>query len=317
MNKEDIHIISRHSNWSEEGVEAALKQHVYSSTKSWNKFLQLLFMSLGVGFTVSGILFFFAYNWAHLHKFAKLGLVEGLIILVVLTAVFSKLNQSIKDIILTGAAALVGVLFAVYGQIYQTGANAYDFFLGWTVFITIWVVVSNYPPLWLLFLTLINTTFVLYTQQVAQNFTEVYFVSIVFVFNALCLIGFLSLQHLKNNINVPLWFTNVLALAVISISTIGISTGIFNHFEMQYSVLLIAAIPVYVLGIIYGYKYKRAFYLSIIPFSLIIIICALLIKASDGAGMFFTICLFVIASISGLIASLIHIQKKWNNEPIN
>ena len=81
MDRNDIHIISRHSNWTEEGIVKVLKEKVYSDAKSWKVFLNLLFISLGVGFTVSGIIFFFAYNWTDLHKFAKMGLMEGIIIL--------------------------------------------------------------------------------------------------------------------------------------------------------------------------------------------------------------------------------------------
>jgi len=151
MDRNDIHIISRHSNCTEKGIDKVLREEVYSDSKSWKGFVNLLFISLGVGFTVSGIIFFFAYNWTDLHKFAKMGLIEGLIILTTSVVLFSKLNLKVKNILLTGTSVLVGVLIAVFGQIYQTGANAYDFFLGWTLFISLWVVISNYPPLWLVF----------------------------------------------------------------------------------------------------------------------------------------------------------------------
>ena len=161
IDREDIHIIGRHSNWKQESIDTLLKQEIYSNQIAWQKFLKLFFISLGVGFTTAGILFFFAYNWADLHKFVKIGLVEGLITTTTLIVLFSKLNSDIKNIILTGASILVGVLFAVFGQIYQTGANAYDFFLGWTVFITLWVAISNFAPLWFIFIILnIETKFV-------------------------------------------------------------------------------------------------------------------------------------------------------------
>ena len=142
IEREDIQIITRHSNWSEKSIDNILKKDIYSDKQSWHKFLRLFFISLGVGFTTAGIIFFFAYNWADLHKFIKIGLIEGLIISLTLVILFSKISLDIKNILFTGTSILVGVLFAVFGQIYQTGANAYDFFLGWTMFITIWVFVS-------------------------------------------------------------------------------------------------------------------------------------------------------------------------------
>jgi uncharacterized membrane protein len=183
IEREDIQIITRHSNWSEKSIDNILKKNIYSDKESWHKFLRLFFISLGVGFTTAGIIFFFAYNWADLHKFIKIGLIEGLIIISTLVILFSKISLDIKNILLTGTSILVGVLFAVFGQIYQTGANAYDFFLGWTMFITIWVFVSNYAPLWLVFITLINTTLILYSQQVAQDWSEVFVFTLLFIIN--------------------------------------------------------------------------------------------------------------------------------------
>jgi len=313
MNKNDIHIISRHSNWSQKGVEKALKDEIYSDINSWKKFLQILFIALGVGFTVSGIIFFFAYNWDGLHKFAKIGMIEFLIIALTLTVLFSKLKVTIKNIILTGTAILVGVLFAVFGQIYQTGANAYDFFLGWTFFITLWVIVSNYPPLWLIYMLLINTTFVLYTEQVAQHWEEIFVLNIIVLANTLFLSFFLILPKYTNILKVPLWFSSIIAMAIVSLSTFGISIGIFEEFKFQFLVLIIMSAILFAIGLIYGLKTKNGFYLSIIPFGLIFIISSLLIKVSDGATMFFVVGLFIIASVTVLIKSLIYFQKKWNN----
>ena len=115
--------------------------------EAWQKFFRLFFISLGVGFTVSGIVFFFAYNWADLNKFIKIGLIEALIITTISLVLFLRININTRNIILTGASVLVGVLFAVFGQIYQTGANAYDFFLVWTIFVTLWVVGNYSAPL--------------------------------------------------------------------------------------------------------------------------------------------------------------------------
>ena len=139
IQREDIHIISRHSNLTEQAIERVLKENVYNDKEMWKKFLRLFFITLGIGFTTAGIIFFFAYNWADLNKFIKLGLTEVLIIATTIIVLLPKIKSSTRNIILTGSSFLVGVLFAVFGQIYQTGADAYDFFSAWTVFITLWV----------------------------------------------------------------------------------------------------------------------------------------------------------------------------------
>jgi len=313
IEREDIQIITRHSNWSEKSIDNLLKKNIYSDKESWQKFLRLFFISLGVGFTTAGIIFFFAYNWADLHKFMKIGLIEGLIIILTLVILFSKISLDIKNILLTGTSILVGVLFAVFGQIYQTGANAYDFFLGWTMFITIWVFVSNYAPLWLVFITLINTTLILYSQQVAQDWSEVFVFTLLFIINILFLTIFLYGKKSNNEIKAPIWFSNLIALASVSFSTIGIVFGIFDKKQKSFFVLIIITSILYGIGIKYGLKVKSGFYLSIIPFSIIIIISAFLIKLSDDAGMFFFISLFVIGSVTLVIKNLIDLQKKWIN----
>ena len=313
IEREDIQIIARHSNWSEKSIANILKKDIYSDKESWHKFLRLFFISLGVGFTTVGIIFFFAYNWADLHKFVKIGLTEGLIIISTLIILFSKTSLDIKNILLTGASILVGVLFAVFGQIYQTGANAYDFFLGWTMFITIWVLISNFAPLWLVFITLINTTLILYSQQVAYDWSEVFVFTLLFIINVLFLTTSLFGKKINKEIKSPIWFSNLIALASVSFSTIGIVLGIFDKSQTSFFVLIIITSILYAIGIKYGLKLKNGFYLSIIPFSIIVIISAFLIKLSDNASMFFFISLFVIVSVTLVIKILIDLQKKWIN----
>jgi uncharacterized membrane protein len=314
IEREDIYIISRHSNLTEYRVHTSLKENIYNEKESWLKFLQLFFITLGIGFTVAGIIFFFAYNWADLHKFAKIGLTEGLIIATTILVLFPKINITVRGIILTGSAILVGVLFAVFGQIYQTGANAYDFFLAWAVFVTLWVIVSNFAPLWLLYLILINTTFILYSQQVAKDWPEVLVFTLLFIINSTALLTSFLLSRHKKIATVPDWFLNTVALAATSYATIGIIIGIFSKYQLAFPILILITSIIFALGFRRGLKSKSGFYLSIISFSLIVIISALLIKISDGEMMLLIVGLFIIASVTLVIKNLINIQKKWINE---
>ncbi|MEO7213490.1 DUF2157 domain-containing protein [Mucilaginibacter sp.] len=151
ITRKQIHIVSKHSQWPAGGIKQTLHDEgIYANTGSWAKFIDVALLSLGVAFAVAGIIFFFAYNWHTLHKFAKLGIAQLLLLAAVLVVLFVKLPGLIKNIVLTGASVLVGLLFSVFGQIYQTGAEAYDFFLGWTVFILIWAIVAEFAPLWLI-----------------------------------------------------------------------------------------------------------------------------------------------------------------------
>ncbi|MGV8828963.1 MAG: DUF2157 domain-containing protein [Breznakibacter sp.] len=310
IEREDIQIFSRLGDLTEKGIDRALHQNVYNDKDAWRKFFQLFVLTLGVGFAVSGIVFFFAYNWADLHKFVKMGLTEGLVIATTLMVLLPKLNDNTRNIILTGASVLVGVLFAVFGQIYQTGANAYDFFLAWTIFVTLWVLISNFAPLWMLYLVLTNTTFLLYSQQVAADWSYVFICASLFIINVAVLICAIYFGKKK----IPSWFINTLALSSAGYATIGIVIGIFDKPQTLFFLLIPATAMAFALGIWHGLKVKSGFYLSIIPLSLIIIVSALLIKISDGEMMFLLVSLFIVGSVTFTIKNLIDIQKKWNNE---
>ncbi len=39
------------------------RQPMYADKKQWKQFLSIFLLAAGVGFTVAGIIFFFAYNW--------------------------------------------------------------------------------------------------------------------------------------------------------------------------------------------------------------------------------------------------------------
>ncbi|KMQ59583.1 membrane-like protein [Chryseobacterium angstadtii] len=314
LQREDIHIISRHSNVTEKGLEKALKENVYNDREMWQKFLRLLLITLGIGFTTAGIIFFFAYNWASLNKFVKFGLIEVLIIATTIIVLLPKINTTTRSIILTGSSFLVGVLFAVFGQIYQTGANAYDFFLVWTLFITLWVAVSNFAPLWLLYIILINTTFILYSQQVARDWPEILIITILFLFNTTVLIASLVLDHYKKIENLPKWFTYILALGAATFATIGMIYGIFDSYEPAFPVLTVVVLIAYGFGIRHGIQSKNGFYLSVIPLSIIMMIAASLFKISDGVEMFLIVSLFIIVSVTLVIMKLINLQKKWKDE---
>lgn len=314
ISRDDIYIISQNSNWSSNGVQRILKEKVYNTATSWREFLRWFFLSLGVGFTTFGVIFFFAYNWADLHKFVKLGIIELLIILTTFVVLFTKLNLLIKNLALTSASVLVGVLFAVFGQIYQTGANAYDFFLGWTMFITLWVLISNFSPLWLIYLTLINTTLILYAQQVAHDWSGVFISTLLLLLNTSFLIFFIFAFKKITTIDFPKWFVYVIALAVVFSATIGIVIGIFDTYEATFLVLLGITLVLYAAGIWYSLQIKTTFYIAIITFSLVVIIAAFLIKNLNFDAGFLLVTMFIIGSVTFSIKLLMDLQKKWLNE---
>jgi uncharacterized membrane protein len=313
LNRDDIYLLNKQSDLGKDQVAQLLRDNIYNNSASWKKFLRIFVLSLGLAFLVSGLVFFFAFNWADIPKFYKLGMVQCLILLSTTLVLLPKLSVIFKNILLTAASVLVGVLFAVFGQIYQTGANAYDFFLGWTLAVTLWVVISNFAPLWMFFIALLNVTLQLYFAQVARFDSGLNEANLLFAMNLLFLSVSLILSHRKKLFNVPGWFTNTLALAVISISTLSIATGIHSHENGGLPLMIIMAGVCYAGGMFYGFIAKSEFYLGIIPFSLVIIISSLLLKISDEVGMFLLTSIFIMGSVTMIIKFLLDTHKKWKN----
>jgi uncharacterized membrane protein len=150
-------------------MERALHLSVASPPRTeWRSFLSTTLMALGTLLVLSGVIYFFAYNWAALHRFGKLGLIAAAL---VGTAVGAwRLGEGLAgQLSLLASAVLVGALLAVYGQAYQTGADPYELFVGWAVLILPWVLLARFAPLWLFLVLLVNTGIVLFWVQVLDG----------------------------------------------------------------------------------------------------------------------------------------------------
>ena len=135
----------------------------------WRHWLQQVCWMLGSALLLVGVLFFFAYNWAALPSMAKFGLLQLVILSCVSGAVYLGMKRLGGQLLITAASVLVGVLLAVFGQVYQTGADAYSLFVSWTVLISLWVVVARFAALWLIWLLLMQLAWGLYWQQLGQH----------------------------------------------------------------------------------------------------------------------------------------------------
>lgn len=152
-----------------QALERALRLSVATPERpSWWRFLSTVLLGFGSLLVLSGVIYFFAFNWAALHRFGKMGLLLGALLLSALAA--WRLGETLAgQFALLFAAVLVGPLLAVYGQAYQTGADPYELFLGWGLLILPWVALARFGPLWLLMLLLVDTGLFLYGVQVVDG----------------------------------------------------------------------------------------------------------------------------------------------------
>lgn len=308
------HLIARFSNWSVTGADRVLHDHVYAQRADWQRFLPLLILALGVGSVVSGVVFFFAYNWREIPDAYKLWMVQGLVVLVVLVACFAPLKQNTRNILLTGAAILVGVMFAVFGQVYQTGANAFDFFLGWTLFTVAWVVVSRFAPLWLLFVILVNTTVVTYAEQIS-DWQENRLTTVLILINmAFWIIGLLT-NHFQPKHGFPKWYQQSIALFVGVVTTVGGMMDILD-LSSQHSTFsnLLLGVPLLAFSAWYGMQTRTPFYIGLSAFVAIILVDALIVKIDLDLTTMFLVGVMTILGVTATIRLLVDLNKKWQHE---
>lgn len=135
---------------------------VTPSPAEWRDFLGHLTLWLGTIALAAAVIFFFAFNWADLGRFAKFGLVEAAILAALLACWRIGLDGMPGKAVLVMLSLLTGALLALSGQIYQTGADTYELFAWWAVLILPWVSVSRFSPLWLIWLTLLNLALFFY-----------------------------------------------------------------------------------------------------------------------------------------------------------
>lgn len=310
--RKDIYANEAASEWREK--EALLQENVYANSTQWRRFLNLLLPALGISFMVSGIIFFFAYNWADLHKFVKLGIIEGMLVASVALVLFTRWNRPMKQLILTGASFLVGALFAVYGQIYQTGANAYDFFLAWTLFVTLWALAAGYAPLWFVWIGLVNITIYFYGEQIdiANEWLKVLqqnAYTLVCAFAVIIAEGLYALKRVRHRTT---WFINTIALVALTSATINAIIGIVDDYE-PFWVALPIALVLFTAGLLMGFRQRQLFYLSTILFCVLLIVEAILLKIFErqmGPGLILLLGLALIAGTSALVALIVKLKKQ-------
>ena len=134
---------------------------------AWRVFLASTLLVLGAGLALSGVVSFFAFNWAALGRLAKMGVIAGGVTLCALGALHRP-GHLVSRVLLSAASVLIGALLAVFGQSYQTGADPWGLFGVWALLILPWTIVAAFTPLWLVCIVLIDVAYGLYVGQVLE-----------------------------------------------------------------------------------------------------------------------------------------------------
>ncbi len=285
-----------------QGLAEGLRFTGHQRTRAeWLQFIQIALLALGSGFLVAGIFFFFAYNWNDLHHFAKLGLVQGAILLAAGLAHHLGLDKLSGQIALTGAALLVGALLALFGQIYQSTADTYTLFLYWAIYILGWVIIGRFAPLWLVLVGLLNLALLLFWEQSGIRYDARYQEESLFVLNAAALVGWEWFRSRQVTWMQERWWPRIVAAVAfmaITVPAISYVMSVFQNYATNESwvALLLYTIFAGAVFVYYRYRYLDLFMLTMMALSLIGVITAGVARLVDFGDiiMFFVLAIVVI-----------------------
>ena len=193
---------------------------VYPSKRTWLMFFDKALLIIGAVALVLSLVFFIAYNWQNIGKMGKFALVEGALAITIALYValsFRQLRQRfqlIRQLLLLIASIITGSLLALFGQVYQTGADTWQLFFGWALLITPWVMIARFPALWLLWLGLINACLLLYLdvanlQLINHRLQNVSQVAILALFNFIAFYSWLISCDNKNLFSASKFFNRI------------------------------------------------------------------------------------------------------------
>jgi uncharacterized membrane protein len=232
---------------------------------------------------------------------------------------------------------LTGVLLAVYGQTYQTGADPYGLFFTWAVLISGWALIGRNGGLWLLFLVLLNLSLVMYWTQIVHpedwrntvgsllgpfagitfSLTDFALAQWVFALNTGALVIWESFRRRG-----PAWMggrsfpriTAVLALVPIVISTlVFILTSGDSHYRGE-SFLSPVFFVVFTAMVLYYFSTKQLdlFILAVGLLALIVVVTTLLARVMNaGFEMFIILSLAIIAQSAAAAQWLRKVKNAW------
>ena len=146
---------------------------------SWQRYLNLLFLLLTVGFLTSGVVTLIAANLDYFSDLAKIYGLQTLLVVTVVLGIYCFIRESRRQAkeklkwktysLFFVVSVLIGGLFALVGQTYQTGADVWQLFAVWTLCQLPFLLLFPNVASALLFATTANVAFYLFNEQNAYN----------------------------------------------------------------------------------------------------------------------------------------------------
>ena len=303
----------------------------------WQKFLVPLLSLLGLLSLVAGAVFFVAWNWANMPKMAKFALAE-LLVVALAVLVWWRWYDGLARSALLATGLSFGALFALYGQIYQTGADSWELFRAWLFVFLPLALIARQNSLWFCTWLLASLTFQLYYATVSMSMLDSTVFDGLDYFPTTALYGYLivqvlflvtrevlALRAIKHNPQSWLasrWFSRVMAgfllLMLTSIVAGNVSGWRYgNPHPFVTALWLVVLLAGY---FFYRYRHPDLCMLTLGTVSLAAVGCVLIMQMFDSSydvgGLFMLGCLMALW-LAGCGALMLYWRRKlYERQPV-
>jgi uncharacterized membrane protein len=138
------------------------------SAGQWRAFLAQALAIGGALLLATAVVFFVAFNWEAMGRFAKLALLEGAVAATAIAALLTGSRPHLSQPAYLAATILTGALLAFIGQTYQTGADTWQLFAAWALLSLPWAFAAAWAPLWVLVLLIADLAVALHFGGTAR-----------------------------------------------------------------------------------------------------------------------------------------------------
>ncbi|MCX7545233.1 DUF2157 domain-containing protein [Marinicella gelatinilytica] len=310
----------------------------------WMPFLKTLFMVLGGLALAVALLFFLAYNWQSMGVIFKFAMVQAGLFLTVLglwliktPAFYNRFNirpKSLNLMTVIGSVVmvlLIGGLLALFGQVYQTGADPWQLFALWALLISALAITSGQSVLWVMWSSIINVAlFLLADSRPLMLLWFNHSADFIWLFFMVNTALWMLLELLSKSSPIKTdkgfyqrclmaddWGRQLQSLALLMCLTI---MGFMAIFEWQSYALTRGLVVLLGLAGLYAYyRYHRPdlLFLAFWMMTLITLLVTLVIQLFDNVfneSVLLLLAILVIALTAAAVAWLKSIQKEWQDE---
>ena len=280
----------------------------------WTRWAIRALFALAIGHLLSGIVFFFAFNWNDLSGMMKFAIIGGGILASLAAWVIAKLDSPVGQAFGISATVLVGVMFAVLGQVYQTPAMIHTPFVFWAALTLPFALASRnlaHWTVWIVILTVAMSAYANSGLRLAGNDSGAN------ILNIIVSGGFITALVVLDKLIAPRmswaraeWFRVLLVLGAVGFAFFGFTESLWScsSHELLWSVALglVGALIAYLF-----YRKPSLATLSLATFGAFALIAQFGFKLfegfNDGVGVLFLIFIW----LGGLTAGMVVLFRRY------